>query len=117
MKTNFMVISFDQTGEVNAMHRDQFDLGFLGNQKIERASDIRFDEDSQLWDIWLLEGPGARLPRITSAARGFNTYEQARDVEVAWLEGVALLGVEAISDRGIQLLRDIRLTLASAATF
>lgn len=111
MKTDFMVISFSDTGEVSAMHRDNFDLGFLGNQKIERASEIIFNETTQLWDIYLMKGPGIRLPYLTNHAKGFPTYKAARDIEIAWLEKAALLDVDPVSDKGIEQLLILR-TLA-----
>jgi hypothetical protein len=82
-KADYMVIDFTADGGAEAMHRDGFDLGFLGKQKIERASDIRFDEDKQSWAIWLNTPNGYILP---DNASGFATYETARKTEVCWLE-------------------------------
>ncbi len=105
MKTDFMVLTFNDQGEVEALHRDQFNLGFLGKQKIERASDIKFNEDTQAWTIWLL---GKYGPMTNEAAEGFETYDQARDAEVAWLEYSAMNGFEPSSPLGIAALQAIR---------
>ncbi len=105
MKTDFMVIAFDEEGGAEAMHRDQFPLGFLGKQKIERASDIKFNEDTQTWTIWLL---GKYGPMTNEAAEGFATYDTARDAEVGWLENCSLNGVEPLSRLGITLLLEER---------
>ncbi len=105
-----MVLTFDDEGGVEALHRDQFSLGFLGKQKIDRASDIRFDEEAQTWTIWLL---GKYGPMSNEMAEGFATYDQARDAEVAWLEYSALNGFEPSSALGIAALQVIRERLAS----
>ena len=95
--TNFMVIDIAPTGEVSAMHREQFPLAFLGNQKIERASEIKFDEESQLWDVALpRDGAAERSAvywRVVDEARGFASYDVARKFEVRWLEECKLARV------------------------
>lgn len=103
-----MVIDFAPTGAVQAMHRENvLNLAFLGKQKIVRATDIRFDTDSQKWGIWPRK-PGAEaedfMPPPCDAATGFDSYESARDVEIRWLEQCRLLGVEPSSDSGTLVL-------------
>jgi hypothetical protein len=100
MSTDFMVVSFSPQGEVNALHRDQFSLGFLGAQKIERASEIKFNEQSQRWDIYLPDGD--RWVTIPSAT-GFHEYNQAREFEVEWLETCALESVAPLSSQGVDI--------------
>jgi len=104
--TDFMVIDITATGEAHAMHRDQFNLGFLGKQEITRASDIRFDDATQLWDCYLYGGPvhDADAWYCAPEAKGFATYDLARKVEVEWLEQAALADVPPLSDKGITLL-------------
>jgi hypothetical protein len=102
---DFMVIDFRPTGEVEAMHRDKFNLSFLGAQSIHRASDIRFDEDTQQWDIHLAS-EGGFVP--VEAARGFETYEEARKMEVRWLEMARLHDLSPLSEEGTNLLRVLR---------
>lgn len=108
MSTDFMVLSFSDTGEVSALHRDEFDIGFLGKQEIKRASEILFNELSQKWAVHLPDHDGNYgLPPIR-AAKGFVTYKQARDFEVEWLEHCALQGVEPISLMGIAIANTLR---------
>lgn len=108
MKTDYCVIDFSASGEVSAMHRDEFPLGFLGRQTIARASEIMFDESTQLWDIWLIEGDP--VPRLAAGARDFPTYDTARKAEVAWLEAARLNDVHPMSAQGLALLAAIRAT-------
>lgn len=63
------------------MHNDHFSLGFLGDQRIERASDIRFNNATQDWDIWFHVDGKFVQPQLTSHSR-FATYEAARNHEV-----------------------------------
>lgn len=103
---NFMVVTFEPTGVVNAMHRDSFDLSFLGKQAITRASEIMFDADSQLWDVKL---PVDGVYTLTTAhASGFPTYEAGRKFEVEWLEHCALRGVEPTSEAGTIIAGSLR---------
>jgi hypothetical protein len=119
-----MVIDIDACGTVQAMHRENvLPLGFLGDQKIERATDIRFDESAQTWGIWPRATPAALeaaalyldtlpgddfLPPPSEYAKGFATYEGARDVEIKWLEQARLVGVEPTSDSGLLVLEFVR---------
>lgn len=87
-----LVIEFAANGEVEAMHMDEFDLGFLGGKKVERATEIRFDEQSQTWGLFLPGGslgeslvPEARQWLYVHHGAGFSSYEVARQFEVAWL--------------------------------
>jgi len=103
-----LVIDFSPEGTAQAMHRDAFPLGFLGKQTIERASEIVFDEDTQLWDIKL---PFARYGgafMTHPGARDFHGYDEARRVEVAWLDGCRLAGVSPFSEEGSNILSEIR---------
>lgn len=93
MSEKMMVIDFTDTGEVEAMHRDAFDLGFLGMQDIQRASDIRFHVPSQTWAIHLREGDSfVQVP--PSWLSGFPSYETAREFEVKFLEQCRMLGLD-----------------------
>lgn len=100
-----MVISVAATGVVEAMHRDTFPLGFLGKQSVQRASEIVFDEDSQLWDLRIRVG-SEFVP--VNEARGFESYETARSVEVRWLELARLHGISPTSPDGVHILCMIR---------
>lgn len=76
------VILINSCGAIKSMHNDKFDLGFLGSQTINRASDIRFDEGSQTWGIWFFVDGKFVQPSQTSHY-GFDSYESARKKEVA----------------------------------
>lgn len=84
-----IVISVSPDGVVEGMHRDEFDLSFLGAQKIVRASDIRFQETSQRWRIWVNlqpeRGQGKEHYVWLVSTGEFDSYEEARDFEVLWL--------------------------------
>lgn len=100
-----MVIDFRADGAVEAMHRDQFDLSFLGKQDISRASDIKFDSDTQLWDIHVAEGEAFIM---VAEAKGFPTYDEARRMEVRWFEACRLHSIPALGQEGINLLKVLR---------
>ena len=106
---NEIVIDVAQCGRVTGMHRDEFNLGFLGNQKIERASDIRFDEGTQQWRIWLADkqpGDTKMLEDTFTLVEGvgaFPTYNAARDFEVLWLNEAMKAGFPALSPAGVML--------------
>jgi hypothetical protein len=103
-----MVIDFRVTGEVEAMHRDSFNLGFLGKQAITRASDIRYDEDTQLWDIHVADGEGFAE---VAGAKGFSTYDEGRRMEVRWFEACRLNCITPLSTEGLAMLAVLRKTL------
>ena len=75
------VIIIGTTGAVKSMHNDRFNLGFLGQQFIDRASDIRFNEVTQSWGIWFKVRGDFHPPALPSHY-GFDSYETARQVEV-----------------------------------
>lgn len=102
---NMMVVSFAASGAVSAMHRDSFPLGFLGSQRIERASEIIFDEVTQKWDLHVRVGDEF-VP--VQEAKGFDGYEGARGMEVRWFEMARLHGVAPTSAEGIQILNVLR---------
>lgn len=88
------VIDVGATGKVTALHNDQFSLSFLGAQKIQRASDIRFNEETQLWDIYLRDEAGVEY-QPTPALSGFDTYDGARTFEVQALNHIRKSGLRA----------------------
>ena len=110
------VIDFTPDGQAQAMHRDDMNLSFLGRQSIVRATEIKFNEDTQKWDIcypaMIADDFGESSPigwwRGINHACGFATYEGARQVEVEWLNSCRLEGVQSDSERGLEILRQIR---------
>ena len=85
---------------------DDFDLGFLGDKKIIRASEIVFNEDTQLWDVFA----GTKHPLATAyqCCAGFTTYEFARKFEVLWFQNCAIAGVEPSSKYGLLIASTVR---------
>lgn len=90
-----MVYDFSPEGGVSGLHRDTFSLAFLGKQAIKRASEIVFNEESQLWDVVLPEHD-APAPE----AAGFDSYDTARRFEAAWLDACRLHSIEPMSVSG-----------------
>lgn len=101
-----LVINFKADGTIESLYTDSFNLSFLGKQHIERATDIRFNDSSQLWEIWSIKyfnyGP---------LTEGITTYELARAIEVSWLNRCRLLGVVPESPKGIEILKGRQQTL------
>lgn len=106
-----LVISFGADGEVQSLHKDQFDLGFLGEKQVHRATDIVFNSTTQQWDIVLLSPAGVRQPAHTmhTGQFGFASYDQARKVEVSWLNRCRLACVNPLTNgAAIECLSDAR---------
>ena len=91
-----IVIDIAPGGQAQGMNFDQFDLGILGKKKITRASEIIFNETTQLWDVWL---PGADKASVT----GFSGYDIARSFEVDWLQGCRKAQIDPRSMEGADM--------------
>lgn len=109
MKTGH-VIEFSPMGHVEAMHNDAFDLSCIGPQSITRATEIKFNEESQDWAICepmvCADDYGGWYPFAN--AEGFKTYEGARKAEVEWLNRCRLLDIQPRSIRGGFILKAVR---------
>lgn len=104
-----LVIDFKSTGAVESLHMDGFDLGFLGEKKVRRQTDIVFNEKTQAWDIWYLyNAPGGEAKGIHDCLRGFPDYETARRAEVAWINDCRLGSILPMSADGLSIMQDIR---------
>lgn len=109
MKTGH-VIEFSPMGHVEAMHNDAFDLSCIGPQSITRATEIKFNEETQRWSICepmvCVDDWGAfdAFPN----ADGFLSYEVARKVEVEWLNRCRLLDAPIRSIKGGFILKAVR---------
>jgi hypothetical protein len=101
-----LVYDFTVEGAVHGMHHDCFNIGFLGAQKIQRASDIRFDSEDQKWDIWLIVDGKEVIPTLPLS--GFAGYDEARKFEVEALNACRKLGVSADSIRGNCIIENLR---------
>ena len=45
------LLRFDPTGKVACLYTDAIDLRSLGKLEVTRATDIRFNTDSQEWEV------------------------------------------------------------------
>ncbi len=88
-----MVFSINRFGATEGLHFDQFDLGFLGDKRVHRASEIIFNEQEQHWEVWLPLAP-------TPSAIGFQGYDEAREFEVLWLQECRRRGIEPYEGEG-----------------
>ncbi len=106
-----LVVSVSPSGGVRSMHDDRFPMGFLGKQQIKRASDIRWNEEEQTWEIWWYvrddEFEGFAEP--AEPYRYFHSYELAREFEVNIMNCSLRTGYHPISNEMLleaTLLRD-----------
>lgn len=99
-----LVIDILKNGKVEALHMDEFDLGFLGDKKISRASEIKFNSETQRWDIILPDRVVPESPDVT----GFSAYDEARLFEVLWLQGCRKAGVKPYVAEGWNIASNIR---------
>lgn len=100
-----LVLNFSETGVVSGMHMDQFDLGFLGKKSVERATEIKFDEDAQTWGLYLPIINGW-LP--VPEGMGFGSYEVARRFEVSWINICRAKDIQPSSEEGRTVLSRVR---------
>jgi hypothetical protein len=101
-----LVIDIAPTGRTEGMHFDEFDLCFLGNKQVERASEIIWDETGQSWFIKL---PDDDLVAPANAfVGGFVGYDTARTFEVSWLQGCRKGNVSPRSPEGVKIARVLR---------
>lgn len=106
------VISFKEDGTVEMMQDDNINIGILGEQHIRRATEIRWNQGTQSWDIeLLLYNDGSDTVRETLVplgGAGFAAYSVARAAEVRWLSLARAAGVEPASITGCWLLYQAR---------
>lgn len=112
-----LVIDFLPTGEAQSMHVDKFDLGFLGSKSVKRATEIKFDEKTQQWGLYLpLEplqhGDGESYYPVAEA-QGFPSYEVAREAEVLWLNVCRAKGEEPNGAYGKGVITRIKSAMVS----
>lgn len=103
-----LVIDIDLSGSSKALHTEAFDLSFLGPMYIARQTDIVFNSDTQLWDMYYIECSNEFECKSTTLKKvvplsGRSSYEDARTVEVLWLNDCRLLGIDPVSIEGIEV--------------
>lgn len=102
------VFTVGNDGALQGLHFDDFDLGRFGPKKVERASEIFFNSDTQFWDI-LLPSQDTPHPYATS----FASYDRARRFEVEWLQACRLAGIDPLTEEGNKLCGSVRATFGS----
>lgn len=106
--TTTQVISISPKGEVSGLQVKPgkgFDLRKLGKAKIERASEVLFNEDNQKWYVQIVKGKYAGdtvtymrhqralgEPVMTNCdfTLHFNEYDEAVQAEIAVLDHIRL---------------------------
>ena len=102
-----LVIEVGATGKVSSLHTDKFDLGFLGDKKIRRQTEILFREGPQTWSICLVTEDGEVL-NSSETFDGFSGYEEAREFEVRWINNCRLHQIPPESYLGLVYARFLR---------
>jgi hypothetical protein len=103
MQKQNMVFRVTADGSIGGLYFDDFNLSEMGDRKVERASEILFDESRQLWDVLL---PSQDEPHVY--ARGFASYEVARTFEVEWLNYCMLHNIDPLTEKGASVCELIR---------
>ena len=98
-----IVIDIAPTGRTHALHFDEFPLTFLGKAKVTRASNIVFNEQLQCWDIILPDMDVAYAENM-----GFQSYEEAREFEVTWLQECKKRGINPYDSEAEDLAGELR---------
>ena len=80
MSNQPIVITVGTDGATQGLYDGKMNLKSLGNQQVDRATDIHHNNDTQMFDVYLL--PDREL---VLSARHFVEYEDARKFEVTWL--------------------------------
>jgi len=98
-----IVIDCKTNGTVSGMHFDQFPLSFLGDMKVERASEIFYNHETKLWDIILPD-----MDSAWTAAKGFEGYDVARSFEVNWLQECRKRSTQPDTYNGAMIAAELR---------
>ena len=106
-----VVIDFNPDGTVEMMQDDKIGLGFLGRQEVRRATEIKWNNTSQDWEIELLLYTSDGVPaggQVVPQAKGFASYSLARAVEVKWLTMARAANVSPTTAEGLLYLMNAR---------
>ena len=99
--TNELVIEVSREGKVSSMYSDKFNIGFLGPMEVYRQSEIRFNRETQFWDVEYIMKDGGYF--VVPALCSFSGYEEARGFEVRWLNMCRLSMVRPDSEAGVKI--------------
>ena len=89
------VMTIKSDGETSMLQSDKFDIRFLGRMKMERASNIVFDYDDQMYRILIAEREDEKHP---DELRNFPLYDEAKTFEVMYLQSARLLNLDPLSE-------------------
>lgn len=102
----YLAIEIGSSGIVEAMHTDKFNLGFLGERKVRRQTEIKFNLETQKWDIIYLDASDAE--HRNAMLDGFTGYEEARGCEVDWINASRVASIDPMSGAGLSIMGGIR---------
>ncbi len=105
-----ILIDINPAGAISGLHFEEFPLPPFGPAQIRRATDIKFNADTQLWDINLLDQNEDKIPHHPDHLAGFDSYEVARAHEVSYLQACRLQGIGTVSQAGDDLGAQLRAT-------
>lgn len=106
-----MVVAIDCNGQVEAMCQENIlPLGFLGKQEIRRASELKWDSNTDSWAIHVAKETEGEFHEPYPEATGFPTYDDARDAEVVWFSECRRQDVQPQSEAGHLILQTMRPT-------
>jgi hypothetical protein len=103
-----ILVDISGAGAMHGLHFEEFSLTSFGNAQIKRATDIKWNERSQRWDIHLLDHNENVVPHHPEHLAGFCSYEDARAHEVRYLQGCRLKGFSTVSAAGDELGNTLR---------
>ena len=95
--TKEIQINISGAGALHGLHFEEMSLLPFGKAEIKRATDIKFNSDSQLWDIRLLDQNEQPIHHYTDHLLGFEGYEEARSHEVVYLQSCKANGFGVVS--------------------
>jgi len=105
-----ILIDINGAGAMHSLHFEEMPLLPFGKAEIKRATDIKFNSDTQLWDIRLLDHNEQPIHHYPDHLLAFVGYEEARSHEVRYLQACRVQGVGVVS----QAADDLGATLREA---
>jgi len=80
------IISISPDGTVRTLYTDKIDLRDFGPLKVERASNVEWDDKQRGWTVQFVDGTYLRSPSLLQHMAVFETREAALAAEVAYLQ-------------------------------
>jgi hypothetical protein len=98
-----ILIDINGGGAMHSLHFEEMSLLSFGKAEIQRATDIKFNSDTQLWDIRLLDHNEQPIHHYPDHLLGFEGYEEARQHEVRYLQECRRQDIGVISNAADEL--------------